>query len=170
MDAVERLLERLSQALFFVALLAGAAMMLHVTLEAFSRTALAAPLSGTYEVVAAYYMIAAAFLPWAALALRDQHITVELFTERVGRRWRDAMGLFTQGLTIAYMVIFTWQSVVGAQRRMDRGEVLEIPTGYLTVWPARWMLPVVGGLMLACLVFRLAADIRRMARGDHGRA
>lgn len=165
MDAVERLLDRLPQALFAVSLLAGAAMMLHVTAEAVSRTAFGAPLPGTSEILASYYMIAAAFLPWGALALRDQHITVDLLAERMGRGLKAVTDVLALLLSIAWMTLFLWQSVAGAQARMARNEVLEIPTGYLTVWPARWLLPVAGAAMLLCLVFRLVAGLRRLAQG-----
>lgn len=165
MTMIDRALERLSQALLAVGLLAGFLMMLHVTAEVIMRSVFNAPMSGTYETVAGYYMIAAAFLPWAWLARSDGHIAAEIFTERLSARTQRVLGIFTTLLTIGYMVLFTWQAWVSAERRTAQNEVLEIPTGFLTVWPARWLLPIAGAAMLAVLVLRLARDLRLVLRG-----
>lgn len=158
------LCRRIADGLFALALLAGAAMMTHVTVDVLARSLLARPLPGTNEVVAAYYMIAVAFLPWAHLALADRHITVDMFVARLGRRWRAGLDLFARLVTILYMAVFTWQSWIGALRRTARGEVLEIPTGFLPAWPGRWLLPVAGAAMLVALVLRLVADLGTASR------
>lgn len=142
-----------------LAVLAGFAMMLHVSVDVFFRTALNAPLAGTNQMVAAYYMIAATFLPIALLGKRDQHISADIFTSGLGPSARRGLEVVTTLLGIAYMVLFTWQSWKSGIRRFEQGEVLEIPSGYLLTWPSRWMLPVAGASLLACLVLRLVRDL-----------
>lgn len=165
---MDLLLDRLSRALLAVSLLAGFAMMLHVTAEVVARTAFRAPIPGTYETVAAYYMIAATFLPWAWLARRDQHISAEIFTEMMPARVQRILGVVTLILTILWMAVFTWQAVVSADKRLAQREVVETSAGYLAVWPSRWLLPVAGAAMLAVLVLRLVAEIRGRPHGDGG--
>ncbi|WP_370322281.1 TRAP transporter small permease [Oricola sp.] len=154
LDRIDRILEWWSRALRALAVLAGFAMMIHVTFDVFMRTVMHSPLRQTNQTVAAYYMIAATFLPIAFLGLRDDHISADIFTEYMGprlRRWLDA---FTTFLGIAYMVAFTWQSYESALRRTAQGEVLEISGGYMIVWPGRWLLPIAGASLLLCLTLR----------------
>jgi len=161
-SAADVFLDRIARLLFGVAMLAGFAMMAHVSLEVLMRTAFNAPMSGTYETVASYYMIAACFLPWAWLAHRDQHISAEIFTERLSDRAQTVLRLITSLLTVAYMTVFIWQSWVSAGRRLGQNEVLETPTGFLIVWPGRYLLPVAGAAMLAAVILRMWSDLRRL--------
>ena len=75
LDRIDRVLEWWSRALLALAILAGLAMMIHVTVDVFARTALNSPLRQTNQMVAAYYMIAVAFLPIALLGKHDDHIS-----------------------------------------------------------------------------------------------
>lgn len=158
LDRIDNLLDVWSRALLALAIIAGLAMMVHVTVDVFFRTVLNEPLAGTNETVAAYYMIAAAFLPIAFLGRTGGHISADIFTgflSPAAMRWVDA---FTSLLGIVYMAFFTWQSWVSALRHTANREVLEIPNGFLVAWPSRWMLPVAGASLLLCLVLRLARD------------
>ena len=70
---MERLLNWLKwpiEALFWLGLLAGFLMMLHVTADVTSRTLFNRPLEGTTEIVAVYYMVMVAYLPWAWISAR----------------------------------------------------------------------------------------------------
>jgi TRAP-type C4-dicarboxylate transport system permease small subunit len=80
MSRALRLIDAPASLLVWLALLAGSLMMLHVTLDVVARSLFNTPIAGTNEVVSAYYMVAAAFLPWAWIARSDGHIRVELFT------------------------------------------------------------------------------------------
>lgn len=155
LDRLDRWLDTGSRALLALAALAGLAMMAHVTVDVFFRTALNAPLSGTNQTVAAYYMIAAAFLPIALLARRDEHIAADVFTSSLRPRTRRVFEGVSLVLGLGYMAVFTWQSWLSAMRRYGQNEVLEIPNGFLTVWPSRFLLPLAGAAMFLCLAIRL---------------
>jgi TRAP-type C4-dicarboxylate transport system permease small subunit len=155
LSKIDRALELWSRALLALAILAAAAMMIHVTMDVTARTVFNWPFGNTNQTVAAYYMIAVAFLPIAILGKHDDHISADIFTEAMGPRVRWALGVFTSLLGIAYMVVFTWQSWLSAGRRWGQGEVLEISGGYMIVWPGRYFLPVAGASLLLCLILRL---------------
>lgn len=156
LQRIDRWLDLWSRALLALAILAGIAMMLHVSLDVFMRNALNEPLRQTNQMVAGYYMIAATFLPIAFLGKRDDHITADIFTEYMRPRTRRWLDVFTTLLGMAYMTLFTWQSWISAGRRTSQGEVLEISGGYMIVWPGRWILPVAGASLFLCFALRLA--------------
>ncbi|MFZ2100993.1 MAG: TRAP transporter small permease [Oricola sp.] len=155
LDRIDRVLEWWSRALLALAVLAGLAMMFHVSVDVFARTVLHAPLRQTNQMVAAYYMIAAAFLPIALLGKHDDHISADIFTAHMGPGLRRVLSAFTTFLGMAYMFVFTWQSLLSALRRTEQGEVLEISGGYMMVWPGRWLLPIAGASLFLCLTLRL---------------
>lgn len=156
LDRVDRALELWSRALLAVAILAAVAMMAHVSIDVVARTVFHAPLRQTNQMVAAYYMIAVAFLPIALLGKHDNHISVDVFTDAMPGWLQRASVVFTTLLGIAYMGVFTWQSWLSAARRTAQGEVLEISGGYIDVWPGRWLLPLAGASLFLCLTLRLA--------------
>ncbi|RVV98131.1 TRAP transporter small permease [Mesobaculum littorinae] len=151
---LDSVLEWWSRALMAVAIIAGFAMMIHISIDIVARTVFNSPLRTTNQMVAGYYMIAAAFLPIALLGKRDDHISADVFTEFMSPGVRRALDGFTTLLGILYLGAFTWQSWISADRRMNQGEVLEIPGGYLTVWPGRWLLPIAGASLFLCFLLR----------------
>jgi len=162
LNRIDRLLELWSRALLALAILAGFAMMIHVSVDVFARTALHAPLRQTNQMVAAYYMIAMAFLPIALLGKHDNHISVDVFTSGMPPWLHRTLGVFTTLLGMAYMLVFTWQSWISAVRRTAQREVLEISGGYMIVWPGRWLLPIAGASLFLCFALKLA----RLFTGD----
>ena len=58
-------------------------MMIHVAVDVFCRIVLNAPLYGTLEIVAGYYMVAVVFLPLAYVSGGEGHIFIELFTSKL---------------------------------------------------------------------------------------
>jgi len=159
MKKINALANLLSNALFYVALAAGALMMLHVTVDVASRTFLNYPLPGTGEITATYYMIALTFLPLAWVTLRDEHVTADIFIGSLPGPLRHVIAVLVDVLVIIYVSAFVWQSTLSALARTRRGEVWEIIGGYLPVWPTRWFLPVAGGAMALVMIFRLLARL-----------
>lgn len=159
LSRIDRIVELWSRALLALAILAGFAMMIHVSVDVFSRSFLNAPLRQTNQMVAAYYMIAVAFLPIALLGIRDEHISVDVLTSLMPPWLRKVCAIFATLLGMAYMYVFTWQSWISAGRRTAQGEVLEISGGYMIVWPARWFLPIAGASLFLVFTLRLVRQI-----------
>jgi TRAP-type C4-dicarboxylate transport system permease small subunit len=164
MDKLLKWLEVPIDALLWLAIAAGFLMMMHVSIDVTGRTVFHRPLAGTTEVVAAYYMVAAAYLPWAWVARHGGHIRADLFARIGSARYQFWLDVAARLLTAVYLAVFTWQTGVRALQQFRLGEAWQASGGYLAVWPSRWMLPVAGGLMLAYLVLRLAADLAHRRR------
>ena len=160
-DRALKWLEAPIQAALWVALAAGVLMMLHVCADVAGRTLFNRPLTGTTEVVAAFYMVATAFLPWAWVARNDQHIRADIFSRIGPPRVDRAVDFGVRLLTILYLTVFTWQTGVRALQQLRAGESWQVAGGYLAVWPSRWLLPIAGALMAAHLVLRLIKDLRK---------
>ncbi len=154
-------LERSVLAATWVAAAAALAMLAHVMADVAGRTLLGRPLSGTAEIVTAWYMVAVVCLPWAQLASNDGHLKAELVTRLLPARPRACLDAAMRLCVALYLGLLAWQSGAVAVRHTVRGEVQQAGTLYLPVWPARWLLPVAAGLAAACLLLALARRARR---------
>jgi len=150
--------------LMWLGMLGGALMMAHVSADVAGRTLFNHPLPGTTEIVSAYYMVAAAYLPWAYVARRNGHIMVELFTQFASPRFNQWLDIAVKILTIAYVSLFSWVTALRALHQFRANEVWEAAGGYIAVWPSRCLLPLAGGLMALYLLLRVTADLRQALR------
>ena len=139
-------------------------MMLHVSIDVAGRTLFNHPLEGTTEIVSAYYMVIAAFLPWAWVTRNNGHLMVDLFTLRMRPRTVFWLDLAVKIVTAIYVAAFTWRSFLRALEQTRAGEVWQAGTTHLPVWPTRWALPIGGLFMVLYLVLRVAVDIRDAGR------
>jgi len=133
-------------------------MMLHVCADVAGKY-VSRPIYGTIEVVSAYYMVAAVFLPLAYVSARDRHIVVELFTRNLkGRRltrWQGAVGI----VTFAYVALMAWMTLEEAIERTVGREVWESSGSFIYVYPSRWMLPAGCAAMAAVVLVKLIRDL-----------
>src|SRR5512145_3444068 len=162
MRVVDRLLRWLEipiDVLLWIGLIAGLAMMVHVGADVTGRTFFNNPLTGTTEIVSGWYMVAIAFLPWAWIERRDNHIVAGMF-ERIGApRFNFWLGIVVKICTLVFIALFTWQASVRAVQQMRANEVWEAAGGFIPIWPSRWLLPIAGGSMGLCMALRLVADL-----------
>jgi TRAP-type C4-dicarboxylate transport system permease small subunit len=149
---------------FWVGIVAGVLMMLHVSADVAARTLLNSPIEGTTETAAAYYMVAVAYLPWAWLARGEAHIRVEMFTSFAPPRFVEWLDIVVKVAMVVFLSFFIWRTTLRALDQMSAGEVWQAGTSYIAIWPSRWVLPVAGGLMALYLVLRIAADISAALR------
>ena len=155
----------------WAAIAAGFLMMLHVTADVTMRSAFNSPIEGTTEVVAAYYMVIIAYLPWAWVARNDNHIVAGIFKQIGTPAFDYWVEIGVKLLTVGYLSLFTYQTFIAAAQRTAHGEVWLAGTKYLPVWPARWLLPLAGTLMIAHLLLRLISDLARgRSEPGHGGA
>ncbi len=161
MDRLLKWLEIPIHALLWIALLAGFLMMLHISVDVAGRTIFNHPFSGTTEIVSAYYMVAAAYLPWAWIARGNNHIQVELFARLLPAKVNALLEPAVQLLTMLYVSVFTWETFIRAQHQTEAGEVWQAGTVFIPVWPSRWLLPLAGGLMVLYMLVRFVRDLTR---------
>ena len=147
--------------MLWASLAAGTLMMLHVSADVTGRTVFNHPLPGTTEIVAAYYMVVAAFLPWGWIARNDLHIRADLFLRVGSKGFQFWLEIAVKMLTAVYVSVFTYQTCIRALQQTRAGEVWEAGGTFILVWPSRWLLPLAGALMLIYLVLRVADDVLR---------
>lgn len=147
----------------WLGLFAAFMMMAHVTADVAGRTVLNRPIDGTTEIVAVYYMVAVAYLPWAWVARNDGHIKVELFMNFLPTGVVWWIEIFVKTITALYVGLFAWRTSVRAMQQTELGEVWLAGTQYIPVWQSRWILPIAGSLMCLYLVLRIVTDLTRAA-------
>jgi TRAP-type C4-dicarboxylate transport system permease small subunit len=152
MERFKKWLEYPINALLWIAVIAGVAMMLHVSADVTARTVFNYPFGGTNEIVSAFYMVAVAYLPWIWIARNDGHIKVDLFTRMMPPRMQRFFDILARLGTIVYVGVFTWQTLVEAFVKYEEGEVWETAYGFVAVWPSRFILPAAGLLMTIYIV------------------
>lgn len=165
MDRPLKWLEVPMNLVLYLALLAGAAMMLHIVADVIGRTFFSNPLAGTNEIVTYYYMVTAAYLPWMWITRNDSHIKVDLFVRMLPARPAFWLDIVVKLITIFYLGLFAWQSYLQAVRQTGRGEVQEAGGFFMPVWPTRWLLPIAGGLAALYLVFWVIHALGARRRG-----
>lgn len=132
-------------------------MMLHVTADVIGKYLLHQPIVGTLEIVSHYYMVAAIFLPLAAVERHRGHLFVELFTSRLGPRpilVLDSIGCM---MGVAFAAAVTWMTTIEALRRTRIRETIDAVYYEIPIWPTRWFLPT--GMGLLALIWMLHAVI-----------
>jgi len=159
--AVEAALGFVSRAFAVVAGVTVLAMMVHVTADVLTKYLLNMPIVGTLEIVSHYYMVAAIFLPLAAVERRRGHLFVELFTAKLGPRAilaLDALGCLL-GVVLAGSI--TWMSTVEALRRTRSGEIIDAVYYTIPIWPTRWLVPLGAGLLALMWLLHAVIYVRR---------
>ncbi len=148
-------------AMLWLAIIAAVAMMLHVSVDVTARF-FNHPFAGTTEVVAGWYMIAIAFLPWVWIARNDSHIVAGMFQHIGGPRFEYWLEIAVKIVTVLFLYIFTWQTYRRAVQQTfagPQGEVWQVGGSFIPIWPARWLLPAAGLLMGVYLVLRIIRDL-----------
>lgn len=155
MDSLKKWLEYPINALLWIAILAGVAMMMHVSVDVGARFFLNITFGGTNEIVSAFYMVAIAYLPWIWISRNEGHITVDLFTQMMPEGTRRVFDVIAKLGTTIYVGVFTWQTGIEAFVKYAEGEVWETSFGFVPVWPSRFILPVAGFLMTVYVILDL---------------
>jgi TRAP-type C4-dicarboxylate transport system permease small subunit len=148
----------------WIALLAGFLMMLHVSADVTGRYFFNRPLDGTTEIVAAYYMVLVAYLPWAYLARNDTHISVDIFTRLMPLAVSHWLDIFVKCLVVVYLSLFLYQTGSQAVGQTRIHEVWQAGTIFIPVWPSRWVPPVACTLMVLTLILKIIDDIMQGPR------
>lgn len=136
-------------------------MMAHIAVDVFLRVVFNAPLVGTFEVVANYYMVAVMYLPLAYVSRYEGQIIVELFTRNFGERRLLRWDAVANVVTAIYVGVFAIYTGVMAVEQTETGEIKETGDTFMQIWPARWLLPIAFGLMAIYLLVRVRQDLHR---------
>ncbi|MEB2317451.1 MAG: TRAP transporter small permease [Pseudomonadota bacterium] len=160
MKYLQKGIELLTSIALVVAGIALLSMMIVVVLDVSLKYLLHQPVPGTLEMVSYYFMAACAFLPFAFVQKKEEHITMTLATDWLGK---DALRVLVGIVSLvgaAYMFLFSWSSALEAIDMTSIGESTSAIYFEISIWPARWSVPIGTGLMgvwmlrqsLVCLI------------------
>ena len=151
----------IDKVLSVLAAVATVLMMLHVVAHALLRFFLNSPLYGTNEIVAYWYLPAIALLGIPAAHLQNEHITVTLVTERMGRIYKNILGLFVGAVCILVSMGFAFFGFEEAMEKMEMGATAGVTD--IVTWPIYFLVP----LTFVLLALLHAFDMYVIARtGD----
>ena len=163
MRMVTRALDRVSDVLVAVGVVAAILMALHVFADVVSKFLFNFPLAGTLEIVANYYMVALIFAPLAYVQRKDGHIAAELLTRFLSpgvMRWVAALTYF---LMAGFAALLVWRSSVEALRSFDVRESVQTSGYFVYTFPARWIVPA--GLV-AMAAYALVQALKAVSRAS----
>jgi TRAP-type C4-dicarboxylate transport system permease small subunit len=158
-DLVERVLGSVSTLLSTAASVAVIFMMVQITADVLLKTLLHEPIVATTEIISAYYMPAAIFLPLAAVEARRRHIMVTLFTQSLNPRAIAGFDAFAGLIGVLYAGCLTWSSAATAVLHTAQRESWDATFFDLAVWPARWFLPVGAGCLALYMLLHVVTDL-----------
>ena len=166
MNKLDQWLDKPINFLMWLGCFVGFLMMLHVTIDVAAKYLFNHPLEGTIEIVSGYYMVAVSFLPLAYIAKHEGHIIVELFTRGLSPRGALRLDGVVNILTFLYLGLFTWKTTTAAIEQTAVGELWETATGFVHMWPSRWVLPAGCLLMTIYVAVRISRDLSRDPEGE----
>jgi len=163
-DRIDRLVNQAGGALAFAGAAAIVLMMLHICVDVTGRYFFNHPLPGTLETVTYYYMVMVTALPFAYVTRSQGQIVVEMFTNWLPRRWLDLLEAVVGILVLVYVGVFAWKTGQEAVVKTVLGEVRNIGSTQILVWPTRWFPPLGFGVMGCAVLLRAVAHFGRFLR------
>ena len=135
-------------------------MMVTISFDVAMRYIFNAPTTWSFEVNR-YMLIMVVFLggPWTLAA--GGHVSVDLVTEKMADRRRLWLDMATSVMAVAYMLMFTWESVVFTWEAWENSVR---STEYLAwpLWPIRMFLVIGGALLTLQYFIKIKQDAGRL--------
>ena len=148
---VERLITRISSALMVVAGIALLLMMSQMVVDVVMRLFFNRPIEGNLEIVSVYHMVAVVFLPLALVELGHQHISVDVVVQMFPKRVKRVVYVFGYLVCAVFFGVLGYQTLLDALESLRTGEIL-MSSIYVTIWPAKFLLPVGFALTFAAVL------------------
>lgn len=138
---IARAIHLLAQGLAGIAGVALVLMMLQTVADVLMSNFFGRPIRGNLEMISVYHMVLVVFLPLAFVEIRHGHITVELVTNLMPRLVLRITLVLGYLVTAGFFAVLAWQTWHDAMRAWRIGEIM-MGSAYLTIWPAKFALPV----------------------------
>lgn len=165
MQAIGRMISGLSFGATAFAGVMVVCLVLHVTADVVMRYVFEQPLNSTILYVSAYYMVAIAFLPLAAVEQQDSHIAVELLAEKFPRGIQRGLAIFAVILTVIVTATVAVRTGQEALAKYNTGAFSIEAGGKVITWPSYLFLPVGFGLMALAALWKLVAMVTGRSSG-----
>lgn len=141
MRIFESLVKKFAYLLAGLAALSLVLMMLQTVMDVILNNVINKPIEGNLEVISIYHMVIIVFLPLALVELRHEHINSDLLVINFSKFWRRFTYIFGAVVTLVFIGILFWQSLIDALQSFEINEVV-MGSIYVPVWPARFALPL----------------------------
>lgn len=163
---MRKLIYFLSKVLLWLSGLALILMMLHVTADVASKYLFNAPVPGTAEVVAAYYMISVVFLPLAYVEIANRSIVVEMIYDLLPSAAKYPLDIIGTLISLAF---FGFLAYLGIGLAEEAYAVREYVDGLwrIVVWPSRFLIPLGMTVASLALMLRLVDLLRGQRMAAH---
>jgi len=147
MQGFTRALDALTNILVIASGVAISLMALHIAADVAGRYLFRAPLPGTVEFVARYYMVILVFLPLALVQRRDTHFVAGLFTDHLPGPVKRRLIAVTHLAMAVAAGLLAWCGVAAAEHATRTGEQVQPGLFIIYTWYGRWLVPLGLGLM-----------------------
>jgi TRAP-type transport system small permease protein len=113
-----------------------------------------------------FMLVAAGFLALAHAQSKRAHVQLDLFYDRLPKRWKFLISTLSYILVLAFNVFFLVTSVAKAVEMTRVVEVDWAGSILIPVWPVRWLVPL--GVFLLCvqLAIDLGRNLKSWAKGE----
>ena len=162
--SIETVITWAAKASFFVGSVAMILMMFHIGGEVIARSFFATGLPGTLAVVSEWYMIIIVYMPLALLMLRDEHISVDLFTHRLAAKTQHWLRVVTGFFALVFLYYWAESSLDLALKKTKRLSFLDSGLLQVPTWPVYWLCFIAVVLLAAAtavVIIRAVIDARR---------
>lgn len=152
--------------------LAGVAlilMMLQTVADVCLRFLFNLPIEGNLEIISYYHMVAVVFLPLGLVELRHEHINVDLFINWFSRRNRNLFYILASAIGIIFVSMLFYRSFLDAVTATRINDVI-MGSILITVWPAKWALPIGFGCLLLAIAANVVMAVRNIETYEPGAA
>ena len=142
-------------------------MMLQTVADVVLRYLFNMPIEGNLEIVSYYHMVAVVFLPLGLVELRHEHINVDLFINWFSRRNRNLFYVLASAIGIFFVSMLFYRSFLDAVTATRINDVI-MGSILITVWPAKWALPIGFGCLLLAIAANVVMAVRNIATYEPG--
>lgn len=151
---------------FFAGAVAMVFMMFHIGGDVVARTFFNSGLPGTLEITAEWYMIAIVYMPLALLQLRNENISVDLFTHGLSARIQHGLQAVMALFALVYFYYWAVASFTLAVKKTKRMSFLDSGLLQIPTWPVYWacfVAIVLLAIATVVVLFRSIAAARKNA-------
>ncbi|MFO7971368.1 MAG: TRAP transporter small permease [Desulfobacterales bacterium] len=162
MEKLSNLFKKTYQKLNFVASMGLFAIACLVVFNILLRVFLGKPVFGAYEYVT-FLTVIVVSLALADCALKDGHISVTFFTDKLPKKIRLIVNILTGVFTSLTFILITWRLIIYAQTKYLTGEtsgVTHIPLHYVVIIIVLGFL-----LLLSFILIQLIENIMKFFAG-----
>lgn len=165
MDIIRKLFDRLEIVCHGIGLAAIFIMMITITVDTMGRYFLNSPITGSFELVQNYLLVAAVFLSVSYTYKIDSHIKIELFTRFIPEKVRAVLFIITGALAIVLFSVITYENWLKTWEALIRNETLVGVVAWPTFLSYVWI-PLGMGLLTLRILLMIIESISFLFKKD----